>query len=229
MEWRRHRLSVSWLALVRSLRSRKTDTDCIEIFVRKSRASRCTSSHFIFVMRFSTGRERRLLEGLFRHARRERLPQVSACITPHRVPQSSLGGSDDPCLSLNEISSFLKEPCFIQRLSVPFIFVLNGLPLSIPGTLFPGLQLLDCSCSELNSPSYNQILVYILHPADSTEQARSLLLSSAREQKQVGDLAAEAYMYKKIPLTYQEPLPFKSIQAHTSTVSTFNYTSAASI
>ena len=58
---RKTSLSVPWLALVRSLRSRKTDTDCIEIFVRKSPASRCTSFNFIFVMRFSTGRERRLL------------------------------------------------------------------------------------------------------------------------------------------------------------------------
>lgn len=37
---------------------------------------------------------------IFRHARRERLPQVSARITSCRVPQSSLGGSDDPCLSV---------------------------------------------------------------------------------------------------------------------------------
>ena len=45
----------------------------------------------------------------FRHVRRKRLPQVSARITSCRVPQSSLGGLDDPCLSLNEISSFIKN------------------------------------------------------------------------------------------------------------------------
>ena len=121
----------------------------------------------------------------FRHARRERLPQVSAHNTTYcRVPQSSLSGSDDPCLSLNEISSFVKEPCFVQRLSVPFIFILNGFPLSVPGTLLPPAAVTRLQLFRIkNSPSYNQILVYILHPADLTEQARSLLLSSAREQK----------------------------------------------
>ena len=92
--------SVCFNIQVYNIRSRKTDTDCIEIFVRKSPASRCTSSHFIFVMRFSTGRERRLIVNLFS----SRPPRTFAAGFANRegfceVPQSSLGGSDDPCFS----------------------------------------------------------------------------------------------------------------------------------
>ena len=81
-----------------------------------------------------------------------------------------------------------EDESFVQRLSVPFIFILNGLPLSVPGTLLPPAAVTRLQLFRIkNSPSYNQILVYILHPADLTEQARSLLLLSVREQKQVGD------------------------------------------
>ena len=80
--------SVCFNIQVYNIRSRKTDTDCIEIFVRKSPASRCTSLHFIFVMRFSTGRERRLHVNLFRHARRERF---AAGLCSHYVLQSTTG------------------------------------------------------------------------------------------------------------------------------------------
>lgn len=77
-----------------------------------------------------------------------------------------------------------EDESFVQRSSVPFIFVLNGLPLSVPGTLLSIVAVTRLQLFRIkNSPSSNQILVYILHPADTTEQARSLLLSSAREQK----------------------------------------------
>lgn len=74
---------------VYNIRSRKTDIDCIEIFVRKSPASRFTSHHFIFVMRFSAGRERRLLEGLFRHARRKRF--AAGLCSQYSILQSTTG------------------------------------------------------------------------------------------------------------------------------------------
>ena len=175
-------------------------------------------------MRFSTGRERRQQSQPFRRARRERLPQASLTTKVFAKYHSH------PLAARMTLVCLCEDESFVQRSSVPFIFVLNGSPLSVPGTLLPPVAVTRLQLFQIeNSPSSNQILVYILHPADSTEQALSLLLSSAREQKQVGDGAAEAVAYKKIPLTVQAPLPFKSIQALTSTVSTFNYSSAASI
>ena len=121
---------------------------------------------------------------IFRYARRERLPRVSACITPHKVPQSSLGGSDDPCLSLNENS------CFVQRLRVPFILILNGLPLSVPGTLFPRLQLLDCSCSECKTLLPLIKFWYIFCIPQTRPNRRKACCSHQRENKnrlEIGD------------------------------------------
>lgn len=122
-------LSVTWLALVRSLRSRKTDTDCIEILVRKSRTPRHTSSHFISVMRFSTGRERRqfvklILVTFAANACRRSL--LASRLTEHY--RSPLCGLDDPRFSERKL--FTKILCHD-------VFVLNGLRYPFPSLCFP--------------------------------------------------------------------------------------------
>ena len=131
--------SVCFNIQVYNIRSRKTDTDCIEILVRKSPASRCTSSHFIFVIRFSTGRERRLLVNLlFVAPAANVLPQVSAHNTAYcRVPQVTLKRLGWPLFFSRRNLLSHTDSCFVQRSSVPFIFILNGLHYPFPALCFP--------------------------------------------------------------------------------------------
>ena len=143
-------------------------------------------------MRFSTGRERRQQSQPFRRARRERLPQASLTTKVFAKYHSH------PLAARMTLVCLCEDESFVQRSSVPFIFVLNGLPLSVPGTLLPIVAVTRLQLFRIkNSPSSNQILVYILHPADSTEQARSLLLSSAREQKHRLEIEQQKRTYKK--------------------------------
>ena len=143
-------------------------------------------------MRFSTGRERRLHVNHFRHARRERLPQASLTTKVFAKYHSH------PLAARMTLVCLCEDESFVQKSSVPFIFVLNRLPLSVPGTLLPIVAVTRLQLFQIeNSPSSNQILVYILHPADSTEQALSLLLSSAREQKHRLEMRRQKRTYKK--------------------------------
>ena len=160
--------------------------------MRKSPASRCTSSHFIFVMRFSTGRERRLIVNLFFVT-----PAANVCrrsLLALRLAEYH----SHPLAARMTLVCLCEDESFVQRSSVPFIFVLNRLPLSVPGTLLPIVAVTRLQLFQIeNSPSSNQILVYILHPADLTEQARSLLLSSAREQKHRLEMRRQKCTYTK--------------------------------
>ena len=84
-----------------------------------------------FVMRFSTRRERRQQSQPFRHARRERLPQVSLTTKVFAKYQSH------PLAARMTLVCLCEDESFVQRSSVPFIYILNGLPLSVSGTLLP--------------------------------------------------------------------------------------------
>ena len=67
----------------------------------------------------------------FCHARRERLPQVSLTAKVFAKYHSH------PLAARMTLVFLYEDESFVQRLSVPFIFVLNGLPLSVSGTLLP--------------------------------------------------------------------------------------------
>ena len=82
-------------------------------------------------MRFSTRRERRQQSQPFRHARRERLPQVSLTTKVFAKYHSH------PLAARMTLVCLCEDESFVQRSSVPFIYILNGLPLSVSGTLLP--------------------------------------------------------------------------------------------
>ena len=82
-------------------------------------------------MRFSTGRERRLLVNLI-------FVTPAANVCRRFLLALRLAEYHSHPLAARMTLVFLHEDeSFVQRLSVPFIFVLNGLPLSVPGTLLP--------------------------------------------------------------------------------------------
>ena len=83
-------------------------------------------------MRFSTGRERRILVNfLFVTSAANVLPQVSLTAKVFAKYHSH------PLAARMTLVFLHEDESFVQRLSVPFIFVLNGLPLSVSGTLLP--------------------------------------------------------------------------------------------
>ena len=167
---------------------------------------RHTSSHFIFVMRFSTGRERRLLEGFFRHVRRERLPQVSACMTSCRVPQSSHSGLNDP--------RFLNENFLQKYYPMMFSFWTDfGIRSRHFDSHLQSQLTALVWCFEILLHLWN-IFVSLL---------RDYFYPVCKETK-AGFPGQCIKRYR-----WQMPLPFKIFKAHTSTVSTFNYTFTVSM